>query len=297
MSLGPPSTNVARPPLASADVWVIGPDLQLGVTDRVREVWRYRRILLFFALKAMQSLYANTRLGVWWILIRPLAPVVVGTVVFGRFMQAPSDGVPYFLFFLSGSIVWGFFTEPLIRASRALDVDRQLLTKLYLPRMILPAGQLAAGLIEPLVLTGVFAIAVWYYRVTTGDWYGGELARIPVAIACVLLAVAFAFAGSLWTSLWLARARDVRYVLVYVITFWFFLTPVMYPVSAIPPHLQWLVRLNPMAGPVEAFRWALFDVGAPAWTMLGLSCGAIAVVLAGGVWYFGAAESGTVDKL
>ena len=297
MSSGPQSTSAARPPLDNADVWVVGPDLRVGFARRVREVWRYRRILLFFGFKAIQSLYANTKLGIWWLVIRPLGPVVVGTFVFGRIMEAPSEGVPYFLFFLSGSIVWSFLAEPLTRASRGLDVNRQLLTKLYVPRMILPAGQLAAGLVEPLVLTTVFAVSVWYYRVTMGNWYGGEVARMPVAIGAALLAVAFAFAISLWTSLWQARARDVRYMLAYVMTFWFFLTPIVYPVSAVPPHLRGLIQLNPMTGPVEAFRWALFGIGTLAWSALALSCAAMALVLAGGLWYFSAAESGTIDKL
>jgi lipopolysaccharide transport system permease protein len=210
MSSGPQSTSVARPP-DSADVWVIDPDLYLGLAGRAREVWRYRRILLFFAVKAVQGLYANTKLGAWWLLVRPLAPVLVGTLVFGGFMRVPSDGVPYFPFLLSGSIVWGCFAEALTRASRGLEVNRQLLTKLYLPRMILPAGQLFAGLVEPVVLTGVFAVTIWYYRATSGVWYGVDPVRVPVAIGAALLAVALAFGVSLWTSIWQARGRDARW--------------------------------------------------------------------------------------
>ncbi|HEY6362696.1 MAG TPA: ABC transporter permease [Vicinamibacterales bacterium] len=297
MSSGPQSTSVARPQPARADVWVIDPDLYLGFAGRAREVWRYRRILLFFAVKAVQALYANTKLGVWWLLVRPIAPVVVGTIVFGRFMRVPSDGLPYFLFFLTGSIIWGLFAEALTRASRGLEVNRQLLTKLYLPRMILPAGQLAAGLVEPLVLTGVLVVTIWYYRATSGIWYGVDPVRVPAAIAAALLAIALAFGVSLWTSIWQARARDARYMLGYVISFWFFLTPVIYPLSAMPPRARWAAFLNPMTGPVEAFRWALLGVGAPSWEMLALSCGLIVTALAGGLWYFTATENVTVDRL
>lgn len=271
--------------------------MHLGIAGRVREVWRYRRIFLFFATRAVRGLYANTRLGIWWLLIRPLAPVLVGTLVFGRVMGAPSDGLPYFLFFLTGSTIWAFFVQPLRRGSRGLEANRVLITKLYVPRIILPAGQLTAGLVPPLVLTAVFLGALCYYRATSGIWYGVEPARVPVAIASVLLAVTLAFAVSLCTSVWQARARDARYVLVYVMGFWFFLTPIMYPLSTIPEHLRWLVLLNPMTGPVEAFRWSLLGVGAPTWSMMAASCGVIGAVLAAGLWYFSAAESAVADKI
>jgi lipopolysaccharide transport system permease protein len=297
MSSAQQNTSAAKLPLDSAEGWIIAPDLHVGLAGRLREVWRYRRILLFFAFKAVQTLYANTHLGLWWLLIRPLAPVLVGTLVFGGLMAAPSAGIPYFLFFLAGSIIWSFFAEPLTRASRGLDVNRQLITKLYLPRVILPAGQLAAGLVEPLVLTGVFTVAVWYYRFATGVWYGVDPRRVPVAIVAALIAVVFAFAASLWTSVWQARARDIRYVLGYILSFWFFLTPVVYPLSTIPRELHWLVMMNPMTGPVEAFRWSLLGVGSPLWSALAVSCGVTAAVLTLGLWYFAASESVTVDKL
>jgi lipopolysaccharide transport system permease protein len=278
-------------------VWVIAPELHLGFAGRVREVWRYRRILWFFAWKAVQQLYANTKLGASWLVLRPLAPVLVGTLVFGKLMNAPSDGLPYFLFFLVGSIIWSFFSDTLMRASRGLEVNRQLLTKLYLPRVILPAGQLAAGLVEPLVLTAVFAVAVWYYRITTGVWYGVDPLRVPVAIAAALLAIVSAFAVSLWTSVWQARARDVRYLLAYIMSFWFVVTPVIYPLSAMPEHLRWLVIVNPMSGPVEAFRWAMLGRGTIDWRAIAMSCLTTAVVLVAGLWHFARTESATVDKL
>lgn len=296
MSPVPPSTNAAAP-LASADPWIIAPEVYLGSTGRVREVWRYRRILLFFAVKAVQSLYANTKLGVPWLVLRPLAPVLVGTLVFGELMNVPSGGLPYFVFFLAGSIAWGFFAEPVTRGSRALEINRQLLTKLYLPRVILPAGQLAAGLVEPLVLTGVFAIAIWYYRLTAGVWYGVPVERVPLAVLAVAMAVTLAFAVSLWTSVWQARARDVKYLLGYTVGFWFFLTPVIYPLSLMPPRVRWLAVINPMTGPVEAFRWATLGVGSPALVELAVSAAVTAAVLVGGLIYFTRSEAATIDRL
>jgi lipopolysaccharide transport system permease protein len=297
MLLDQQSTSAARPQPSRADAWVIAPGLHLGITGRVREVWRYRRIFVFFATRAIRGLYANTKLGIWWLLIRPLAPVLVGALVFGGVMGAPSDGLPYFLFFLTGSTIWNLFVQPVRRGSRGLEANRVLLTKLYVPRIILPAGQLTAGLVPPLILTAFFVAALCYYRATTGIWYGVEPARVPLAIGAALLAVTLAFAISLYTAVWQARARDTRYVLMYVMGFWFFLTPIMYPLSTIPEHLRWLALINPMTGPVEAFRWSLLGVGAPTWSMLGISCAVIGAVLAGGLWYFSTAEGAVMDKL
>jgi lipopolysaccharide transport system permease protein len=297
MSLAPLSTSGARPPRESAERWIIASELHLGFAGRLREIWRYRRVLLFFASKSVQQLYKNTRLGVWWLLIRPLTPIIVGTLVFGQLMKVPTGGTPYFLFFAAGAIVWSLFTDPLTRGSRGLDVNRQLLTKLYLPRVILPAGQLAGGLVEPVVITGVFAASLWYYRYSTGVWYGGAPQNLPFAALAAFLSVLLAFSVALWTSVLQARARDVRYVLSYVVNFWFLLTPVAYPLSMMPQRLRWIAALNPMTGPVETFRWAVLGVGAPAWNELAISAGGIAVLFIGGLWFFTANESATVDKL
>lgn len=291
------NTSAARPPLDRADVWVIEPELNLGFAGRLRELWRYRRILLFFATKAFAQLYKNTKLGVGWLVLRPLAPILVGTLVFGGLMEVPSQGTPYFLFLLTGSIAWSLFADPLTRASRGLESNRVLLTKLYIPRVILPAGQLAAGLVEPIVLSGVLLGALWYYRASAGVWYGAPLERLPVALAAAAMAVTLAFAVSLWTSVWQARARDVRYMLSYVVNFGMFLTPVVYPLSMMPADARWLAVFNPMTAPVEAFRWAVIGGGSPGWFEALISAGWTTLILTTGFWYFARSESGTVDKL
>ena len=119
--------------------WVIAADTREGFAARLREVWQYRRILWFFSVKALKSLYSKTRLGVAWLFIRALLPLIVGSFVFGSVVKVPSGGVPYFIFLLAGQLPWNCFDGPLIRASRGLDSNRQLPTKLYVPRAILAA--------------------------------------------------------------------------------------------------------------------------------------------------------------
>jgi lipopolysaccharide transport system permease protein len=297
MSQDKPSGSFARPPLDSIEPWIIAPDLHLGPVGRVREVWRYRRVFMFFATKAVQTLYRNTRMGVAWLLVRPLAPVLVGTLIYGSVMDIPSLGIPYFLFFTAGSIMWSVFAEPVHRGSRAIESNRQLLKKLYLPRVILPAGQLVAGLVEPLVLLGVFAVAVCYYGWTTGVWHTPVSARLPAAAASMLVVLAFAFAVTLCTSVMQARARDVRYIVGYILSFWFFLTPVVYPLAMIPGRLRWLATLNPMTAPVETFKWAVLGAGSPTMVEWVASAVLVTATLWFGLWFFGRAEGLTVDNL
>ena len=283
--------------LPSSAEWVIAADSREGFAARVREVWQYRRILWFFALNAVRSLYSKTRLGMPWLFIRTLLPVLIASFVFGAVMNVPSVGVPYFIFFTTGQLAWNFFDGPLIRASRGLDVNRQLLTKLYIPRVILPLAQMAAGLVEPVIMIGVLAGGLVYYRATDGVWYVAAEPRLLAVVPAVLTILSFAFGLSLWTSVWQARARDTRFILRYVVTFWLYFTPVIYPLSVVPAHLRWLAYLNPLTAPVETFKWAVLPALQPAWDWFGYSVAVTAVVWIGGAAYFAGAEGATVDKL
>ena len=277
--------------------WVIGAETRDSVGARLREFWQYRRVLAFFSIKAVQSLYSKTRLGMPWLFIRTLFPLAVGSFVFGGVMQVPSGSVPYFIFFATGQLAWSFFDGPLLRGSRGLDVNRELLRKLYIPRVILPMGQMSAGLVEPVIVAGVLAGSAIYYRLHDGTWYvnlGWELFRAPLA---ALLVLAFAFSLALWTSVWQARARDVRFALRYVISFWLYFTPVIYPLSMVPADVRWLAHLNPLTAPVELFKSGILPDTAPSWPWIGYSVAVTLAVFCGGVWHFARNESATMDKL
>ena len=284
-------------PLSEAAGWVIAADTREGFLARVREVWQYRRILWFFAVKSLTSLYAKTHLGVSWLFIRALVPLGVGSFVFGNVMQVPSGAVPYFIFYATGQIAWNCFDGPLIRASRGLEGNRQLLTKLYVPRVILPLASMTAGLIEPAIITLVFAGALVYYRAHDGVWYVQAEPRMLAAVASVLLILAFAFSLSLWTSVWQARARDARFVLRYVIGFWLYLTPIIYPASQVPERIRWLVYLNPLTAPVETFKWAVLPGLQQSWGWFAYSVAVTILAFCAGAWYFARSEAAAMDKL
>jgi lipopolysaccharide transport system permease protein len=277
--------------------WILAPDLRMGVRAHLEEVWRYRRILWFFAVKAVQQLYSKTRFGAAWLIIRPLAPIATASLVFGQVMNVPSAGLPYFLFLLTGTTIWNFFDTPLIFATRGLESNRQLLTKLYLPRLILPVGQMSAGMVEPVVCVAVLIASLVFYRVVDGIWYVALTPRLLATVPAVLMAVLLALALSLWTSVWQARARDMRFILMYGLGFWYLLTPVVYPVTHLPAAARWAAAGNPMTGPVELFKWAVLGIGTFPQIPLAISAGVTLVLLVTGLWYFTTVEGQTIDRL
>jgi lipopolysaccharide transport system permease protein len=277
--------------------WVIAADAGQGFGTRAREVWHYRRILAFFSLKSLQSLYSKTHLGVWWVFIRTLVPLLVGSFVFGSVMNIPSGGVPYLVFFLAAQVPWNCFDGPLVSGSRGLEINRQMLVKLYIPRIILPIAGLTRGAVEPAIVTLVLLGSFVYYRITSGIWYVRPDPQLLGALASVAVALAFASSLTLWTSVWQARARDTRFVLRYVVGFWMFFTPVIYPLSMVPPNIRWLMYLNPMTASVETFRWAVLPGMEHSWMWFLYSVAVTGVTFLGGVWYFARSESATMDKI
>ena len=277
--------------------WVLSHDHGFHAVARAQEVWRYRRLLWFFATQAFQALYRRTHLGWLWVPIRSLAPLAVGSLVYGGLMDVPSLGVPYFLMLLVATAAWSCFDGPWTWGSRGVEMNRRLVTKLYFPRMILPLATMAPGLAEPGMLLIALAVAVPYYAVTDGMWYvafGPRLLLLPLIMVAILL---LAFGLSLWTSLWQARARDVRFGIGYLLGFWMYLTPVIYPITQVPERFRWLMWLNPMAPLVEAFKSVVFGWPEPPRWALGLSLGVIVTVLASGFWHFHAKEAETAEKI
>jgi lipopolysaccharide transport system permease protein len=242
-------------------------------------------------------MYRKTNLGIWWLFIRTLVPLIVGTFVFGEVIDVPTGGVPYFVFFLAGQLPWNLFQGPLTRASRGIDSNRQLLTKLYIPRIILPLGQMAAGVIEPLIISGILVITLLYYRRVDGVWYIQPDLRLLAAFAALFVILWLAFSVSLFTSVWQGRARDMRFILRHVVGFWLFLTPVAYPASKVPGKIRWLIFLNPVSAPVETFKWAVLPQMEHSWPWFFYSLAVAAVAFGTGLWYFAHSESATMDKL
>jgi lipopolysaccharide transport system permease protein len=277
--------------------WVLTTDHGFHPVARVTEAWRYRRLISFFASQAFHQLYKRTQLGILWVPLRPLAPLLIGTLVYGTLMGIPSTGVPYFLLLTVSSVAWNCFDGPWGWGSRGFELNRDLITKLYFPRIILPLSTMVPGLVEPVVNIAVALVAIGYYRVHDGTWYihwGPRLLLAPLVLFVILF---FAFSLALITALYQVRARDVRFIIGYFLGFWMYLTPVIYPVTQIPEKWRWLIWFNPMAPLVEQFKSAVFGWPGPPWWALPLSLLEIAAVFAAGFWHFHAMEAHTADKV
>jgi lipopolysaccharide transport system permease protein len=268
-----------------------------GIGARLSESWRHRRLLGFFARRALEKIYARTVLGRAWLVLRPLMQVLPAVLIFGGVLGAPSEGLPYFLFFVVGMAAWTIFERSLYWATRGIELNRRLITKLYFPRLLLPVASIAPGLVEVALYTFLIAGAVCFYQVTDGTLHldvGWNLLAAPAALG---LALALALGLGLWTSVIGARARDMRYSLQIVLAFWFLFTPVIYPLSAVPERFQDLAAANPLTPLVEMFRWALVGTGQVETAPLLACIALIAAACVSGLWYFDRAEVSSVDRL
>lgn len=287
---------MADPTSVLPDSWTIEPRAD-DFISRLREVWRYRRMLAFFASRSLLKLYKNTVLGGAWIFLRPLIPLTVNMLVFGALLDVGRrTRVPYFLFLAVGTTAWELFAQTVMWATRSLELNGGVLTRVYVPRLILPVATMTPGIVYFLINVGVIAGTLVYYRVSQGVWYldSSWLVAAPAAVVLILL---FALSIGLFTSVLAIGARDVRFGLGYALEFWIYLTPVVYPLTIVPGHVQWLLMLNPMAVLVVAFRGAIIGGEGPTTWAWASAIAIIAVILAAGLAYFHKAEAEALDSL
>jgi lipopolysaccharide transport system permease protein len=278
------------------DEWSIEPRGR-KVSARVREIWTYRRLFRYFAARSIERLYRNTLLGRAWLLIRPLFPLAIRTIVFGGVLKvSPPGAVPYFVFVLVGSTVWDLFSSCLMWATRSLQINRTFLGRMYFPRLIVPAATMAVGFVNFTIMAGVFAAALAYYYMADGRLHLAEPSQMIWALAALVLAVLLALGIGLWTSPMNVEYRDVRFTLAYVLEFWALLTPVMYPLSAVPEKYHWLVFLNPLAGIVQAFKYGVLGIESVNPRVLAVNAALVLVTLVSGLWYFSRVEGVAVDR-
>ena len=280
-----------------AETWTIEPR-PTGFVARMAEVWQYRRMFRFFASRAFRKLYQRTVIGKSWILIRPLVPLFVRLFVFGGLLDVGSGNtrVPYFLFLAVGNAAWDLFSGSVMWATRSLELNGGILSRLYVPRLILPVSSIVPALLGFAINLGVIIGALIYYRVHMGVWYIDTTWIFVAPIALVLMLVV-ALSVGMFTSVLGAQARDVRFGMGYVLEFWIFLTPVMYPLALVPGHIQWAVMLNPMATLIVAFRGAILGGEGPDLLSWIAALSIIAVVLTAGLIFFTRAEAEAVDSL
>lgn len=279
-----------------AESWVVEP-FRPGLLSRVRELWVYRRLFAYFVTDNVMGLYERMLLGKAWLFIRPLFPITIGAFVFGTLLNAPSAGVPYFLFFLVGFGIWNFFETCLMFMTKSLSGEGDLLNKLYFPRLLIPLASLAVPLLYLVIYGTLFVGTVAYYFWADDICYLKLRVETLASVAAVAICLVLAIGLGLWLSVVYIHARDTRFLLSYTLRFWFFVTPVVYPLAHIPEKWQWVIAVNPMTAVVETFKWGLlgtdsFNVQAAIISV----CSSLAILVSG-LWFFTRTEQSTMDQI
>ena len=244
----------------------------------LHELWAYRELITSFTLRDVKLRYKQTGLGIAWAVLQPLLTMVIFTVFFGGLAKIPSDGVPYPLFVLAALLPWTLFAEGLTRSTTSMVTNSNIMTKVYFPRLIMPLS----SIISPLVDFAVSFIILIAMMVYYGFMPTLNILFLPVFL---LLALATALGVGLWLSALNVKYRDFQYTVPFLIQIWMFSSPVVYAASLVPDSMRVWYGLNPMAGVIEGFRWALLGTGAPS-AMVLVSVGMVLVILISGMFYF-----------
>ena len=244
----------------------------------LRELWNYRELLYSFTWRDVKIRYKQTALGFLWAIIQPLCMMLIFTVFFGRLAKIPSDGIPYPLFVLAALLPWTLFAEGLTRSTNSMITNAGIMTKVYFPRLIMPVSGILSPLVDFAVSFSILIVMMaWYGFIPTTN-----IIFLPLFL---LLALATSLGIGLWLSALNVQYRDFQYTIPFMIQLWLFASPVVYPASLVPESVRFLYGLNPMAGVIEGFRWALLGTEMPG-AMILVSVGMVAVLLVSGAFYF-----------
>jgi lipopolysaccharide transport system permease protein len=255
----------------------------------IADIWAYRELLYFFIWRDIKVRYKQTLLGAGWAIIQPLMTMVVFTIFFGHLAKVPSDGLPYPVFSFMALVPWTYFASALAGCSTSLSGYQHIISKIYFPRLIIPIAAVIAPLVDFAIGFVILIGFMMWYRITPGP----SIVWLP---ALMLLALATAASVGVWLAALNVRYRDVRYVVPFVVQLWMFATPVAYPASLVPSRWRAVYGLNPMAGVIEGFRWALAGGPAPG-VITVVSAAVVIVLIAGGAMYFRRLEGTFADVI
>ncbi len=253
-------------------------------------LWEYRDLLYVLAWRDIKVRYKQTAIGVTWVVLQPLIAMLLFTVIFGYMAKVPSDGVWYPVFVLSGLLPWIYFSQAIARSGESVVGNSKLVSKIYFPRLLLPLAMIVTPLVD-FVLSMILLFGLLTYAGIPITW------KVTTLPAFILLAMLTALALSLFTSAMNVKYRDVGHAIPFVIQIWMFASPIVYPVSLVPEQWRWLYGLNPMAGVIEGFRWALLGRTAPDPIVMAESVVVLFVVLIAGMAYFRKMERQFADIL
>ncbi|NMC53143.1 MAG: ABC transporter permease [Chloroflexi bacterium] len=260
-------------------ITVIRPKKALSALD-LKEMWLFRELVYFLTWRDLKVRYKQTLLGVLWAVLNPFLTMVVFSIFFGDLANVPSDGVPYPIFAYTALLPWTLFSNALSVASRSLVNNRHMITKVYFPRVILPLSSVLSGLVDFFIASLILVGLMFYYGY-------GLTANAWTIIPLLLLTLITSVGVGLWLSAANVLYRDVNYITPFLTQFWMFITPIAYGASLLPEKWQLVYALNPMAGVVEGFRWALLgtEQGAPGPRLIISSAVALFALISGMIYF------------
>ena len=257
-------------------------------TINFRELWAYRELLFILAWRDISVRYKQSVVGIGWAILQPLLMMIIFTIVFGKFANLPSEGIPYPIYTFCALLPWNYFAGSLTGSSNSLVGSANLVTKVYFPRLVLPLSKVFGGLID----FGIGFIILLGMMV----WYG---VTPTVGILFLPLFLLVAMLASLGVGLWLTainvKYRDVVFVVPFLVQFWMYASPVAYSATIVPEKYQWIYGLNPMVGIIEGFRWAMLGTVSPNFGIMLVSLVGILVILISGLFYFKKMEKTFAD--
>ena len=255
-----------------------------------KELWRYRDLAFQIAARDVTIRYRQTAFGAAWAILQPLALMAIFTLIFGRFAGISSDDLPYWIFSLVALVPWLFFANAFLLGSESLVMNQALISKIYFPRIFIPAGVVAAGCVDFTVSLAIMLTIV----LIAGFVPPLAILALPLLIAIAIMTALGAGAGLSAVNV---RYRDVRYIIPFATQIWFFITPIVYPNSTLDEPLRTLSAINPMVGVVEGFRWAVLGAGSAPWDLIGISFASACVLLFVGLSYFDRVERSFADLI
>jgi lipopolysaccharide transport system permease protein len=279
------SVEIAHPP----ETIYINPSTGLAALN-LRDLWVYRELVFFMIWRDIKVRYKQTLLGAAWAVIQPVLTMLIFNFVFGTIAKVPTEGIPYPIFSYTALLPWGLFSAALNNASRSLTTNQNMVSKIYFPRLVLPLASVLGGLVDFAIAFLILIVLMVYYKITptTAIW------TLPLFL---LLTVVTALGVALWLSAINVQYRDVNYVLPFLTQFWLFLTPVAYSANVISAKWQFVYSLNPMAGVVNGFRWALLGTNTgPNMNMVVSICISL-IFLVSGLFYFRSMERTFADTI
>jgi lipopolysaccharide transport system permease protein len=279
------------------DSWDMIIQPQRGLLDlRLAELWKYRDLVMLFVRRDFVAVYKQTILGPLWYLIQPLLTTITFTVIFGQIASLPTDGLPQFLFYMSGTVVWAYFADCLNKTSNTFVGNANLFGKVYFPRMAVPVSILLSNLITFAIQFGMFLAFVGFFAVS-GTPIAPNWLWIALSPVLILMMAGLGLGFGIIISSLTTKYRDLRFLVQFGVQLWMYATPVIYPLSTMSPGRQWIMAINPITSIVEAFKYGTMGVGTFSWGMLGYSFGFMVVLLVVGIVVFNKVQRSFMDTV